>query len=473
MLVLGAGGGLDVLQALAHGATTVDAVELNPRMLALVRGPLDAFAGGLYRDPRVRVHAADARGFVRASADAFDLVVVPPLDAYAGTGAHAAAESFPYTIEALRDYYRRLAPGGLVALTRWERQPPRDGLKLFATAIAALQAEGAAPAQQLAALRGWQTTTLLLRRAGFTAADAAALRAFCATHGFDPVYFPGIEPGEANVHTRVARPWLHEGALALLGPQHEAFLEDYKFELRPTTDNRPYFFHFFRWRLLPELLALRGQGGLTLLDTGYLLLAGTLAQALPLALVLILLPLLALPRPQRRIGPPAYFACLGLAFLFIEIACLQRYSLYIGHPLIAAAVVLSGFLVFAGLGSALATRLGGWRRLRYVVAGIVLLVAVQIVALPPPGAALPVALKAAISLATIAPLALLMGLPFPLGLARLAAEAPAAIPWAWGINGCASVLSALLAALLAVHFGFTVVLASAAALYVIAAASWR
>jgi len=472
VLVLGAGGGMDVLQALEQGGASVDAVELNPRMVALVRDRLDEFAGGLYRDPRVRIHHADARGFVRSSQDKFDLIVVPPLDAYAGAGVHAAAESYLYTVEALRDYYRRLASGGLLALTRWERQPPRDSLKLFATAAEALRAEGAAPEQQLAALRGWQTSTLLVKRGAFSAADVAALRAFCVAHSFDPAYFPGIEAGEVNRHTLVARPWLYEGAQALLGPQREAFLDAYKFDLRPATDDRPYFFHFFRWRLVPELMALRGQGGLTLLDTGYLLLVGTLAQALPLAIVLILVPLLKLPRAERRVAPLIYFTCLGLAFLFVEVACLQRYSLYIGHPLIAAAIILSGFLVFAGLGSALAARLGGGRHLRFVAAGIVLLLAVQIVALPPPGTALPVALKAAISLAAIAPLALLMGLPFPMGLARLATEAPASIPWAWGINGCASVLSALLAALLAVHFGFTLVLASAAALYVIAAGTW-
>jgi len=471
-LVLGAGAGMDVLQALELGAGAVDAVELNPQLVQLVRDTYGDFAGGLYSDPRVRLHLGDARGFVRAASATFDLIVVPPLDAYSGAGVHAAAESHAYTVEALRDAYRRLAPGGLLSLTRWERQPPRDSLKLFATAVSALRAEGAAPEAQLAAIRGWQTSTLLVKRGAFAAAELAALREFCQARGFDPAYFPGIQPPEVNRYTRVARPWLYEGALALLGPQAGAFVDAYKFDLRPATDDRPYFFHFFRWRLLPELLSLRGQGGLTLLDTGYLLLVGTLAQALPLALVLILVPLLVLPRAERRAAPLAYFTCLGLAFLFIEIACLQRYSLYIGHPLMAAATLLGGFLAFAGLGAALAARLH-WSAARLAVAGIVLLVVVQMLALPPPQAAQPLVLKAAVSLAAIAPLAFLMGLPFPLGLARLAAEAPASIPWAWGINGCASVLAALLAAVLAVHFGFALVLGAAAVLYVIAVASWR
>jgi SAM-dependent methyltransferase len=471
VLVLGAGGGTEVLQALYHGAREIDAVDLNPDMLALAR----TWAG----EPRVRWHVGDARGFIRETPRHFDLIQISPLDSYGGSGAgvQALAESYLYTVEALADYYDRLAAGGWLALTRWEKQPPRDGLKLFAMALEMLRARGLEPGSRLALIRGWQTSTLLVGQRPLSGEDVERLRAFCDERGFDPAWFPGIGRDEVNRRHRVPRPWLYEGAVALLGSDADAFLSGYKFQVAPATDERPFFFHFFRWRLLPELVALRGQGGLTLLDTGYLVLAATLALAVPISIALILAPLAVLGRPRgapRRLRPGVYFLCLGLAFLFVEIACMQRYGLFIGHPLFAAVAVLVGFLVFAGAGSLVAGRLRHRpRAVNWAVAGIVLLLLVQAVALPPPpGLVDATAGRIAATLALIAPLAFLMGMPFPLGLSRLANQAPADIPWAWGINGCASVLSALLAALLAVHLGFSAVLILAAALYAAAVLAW-
>ena len=273
VLVLGAGGGTEVLQAIYHGAREVDAVELNPDMLALARTWL--------QDSGVRWHLGDVRGFIRGDSRQYDLIQMAPLDSYGGSGAGALAlaESYQYTVEALADYYDRLAPGGWLALTRWEKQPPRDGLKLFAMAIEMLRARDLEPGSRLALIRGWQTSTLLIGQRPLSGADVGRLRTFCEERGFDPAWFPGIRPDEVNRHHRVPRPWLHEGAVALLGRNADVFLADYKFQVEPATDERPFYFHFFRWSLLPELVALRGQGGLTLLDTGYLVVAATLALA--------------------------------------------------------------------------------------------------------------------------------------------------------------------------------------------------
>jgi uncharacterized membrane protein len=188
-------------------------------------------------------------------------------------------------------------------------------------------------------------------------------------------------------------------------------------------------------------------------------------------------PLAALGRQQSappRLRPGIYFLCLGLAFLFVEIACMQRYGLFVGQPLYATVAVLAGFLVFAGAGSFVASRAQKRvRTLRLAVAGIVVLLLLQAFALPPPpGIVESTVARVIVTLALIAPLAFLMGMPFPLGLSRLAAEAPVLIPWAWGINGYASVLSALLAVLLAVHLGISAVLAIAAGLYALAALIW-
>ena len=166
VLVLGAGGGADVLLARLFAAPSIDAVELNPQMVELVRGEFAAFAGDLYRAPMVRIHIADARSFVNASGGLYDIVQISLLDSFAAAagGLHGLGESTLYTLEAFRALLDRLAPGGLLAVTRWVSVPPRDPLKVFATAVEALRERGVDdPGERLAWIRGWRTTTLLVK----------------------------------------------------------------------------------------------------------------------------------------------------------------------------------------------------------------------------------------------------------------------------------------------------------------------
>ncbi len=483
-LVLGAGGGGDVLLALYHRAAAVDAVELNPQLVDLVRNTHADFTGRLYRRDDVSVHVGEARAFVEASAQRWDLIQVALLDSFtaAASGVMAFSESPLYTVEALRAYRRQLAPGGILAITRWLRAPPRGSLKLVATAIAALEAEGVEdPETSLAVVRGWNTMTLLLRNGRFLPEDAETIRAFATSRAFDPVWFPGMERDEANQRNRMAEPYLFDAISALQGRSGQDYLDAYRFHVQPATDDRPYFFRFFKWSLLPELVALRSQGGLTMLDSGYLILLASLVQAGAASMVLILLPLRWLARSRTRPpGVPAwriavYFLSLGLAFLFIEIAFIQRLTLFLGHPLAAIAIVLAGFLVFAGLGSGISSRWAvylGVRSIGVAVAAIIGVSALYLLMLPSLLAALtglPIGAKAGIALAMIAPLALPMGMPFPLGLGIVTRSAPEFVPWAWGINGCASVIAVSLASLLAMHVGFTAVVGIALVLYAAAA----
>ena len=516
VLILGAGGGADILLALLHGAATIDAVELNPQLVRLVAERFSAFAGHLYERPGVRVHVAEARSFVAGGRNRYDVIQIPLLDSFAAAaaGTHSLSESYVYTIEAFEQYLDRLRPGGYLAITRWLKLPPRDSLRLFATAVSALERRGIGePGRHLALVRSWNTATLLVKNGRLSDQDTARVRRFADERAFDLDFLPGMARAEANRFNILDQADFFDGAVALLGPERDAFLRDYKFDIAPTTDNRPYFFDFFKWRALPELLERRALGGAALLDWGYLVLAATLIQAAALALLLILAPLLWLGRERRepaaadlaRWRVALYFLAIGLAFLFIEIASIQRFVLFLGHPVYAIPVVLCGFLFFAGLGSGIAptltARLEALRArspqrpsigaadrllrcflhvrhpaLALAVAGIGTAALMHLVlALPlfrwlmP----LPDALKIAVSLALIAPLAFFMGMPFPLALARVAATRAALVPWAWGINGCASVLSAVLAILLAMSLGFNAVVVIAIALYVVAAATLR
>ena len=491
VLVLGTGGGADVLRALAHGARSIDAVELNPQMADIVGRSQADFAGRIMEMPGVRAHVAEARGFVARSEMRFDLIQLALLDSFAASaaGLYALTATTLYTVEALETYLARLAPGGMLAITRWLKLPPRDSIRIFATAVAALERLGVAdPGNRLALVRGWNTATLVVKNGVFSPADIGAIRSFSEARGFDVAWFPGITAAQVNRHNVLPQPYLFEAAAALLGPQRDAFIRDYKFNIAPATDDRPYFFHFFRWRTLPEFLARSGAGGLQQLEWGYLVLVATLAQAALVSIVLVLLPLGVLARrraataERRRLGRVVvYFMALGFAFLFIEIAFMQRFTLFLAHPLYAIAVVLSAFLLFAGLGAGFSARLGAIRRLplapiTIAVSGIVVVALIYLAVLPSLFdwlGPLSQTAKVAVSVGLIAPLAFCMGMPFPLGLRRLADRAPALVPWAWGINGCASVMSAVLATLAAIHIGFTAVVGLAVALYVLAAWVFR
>ena len=488
VLILGAGGGTDVLLALYNGAGNIDAVELNPQMTELVTDTHAGFAGHLYDDERITAHTGEARGFVAQSKKQYDLIQVALLDSFAaaGSGVQALSESYLYTVEAVQEYLRHTAPGGMLAITRWLKLPPRDSLKLAGTVIESLRRMGVAnPGRQLALIRSWNTSTLLVKNGEFSADEIATLREFARSRSFDTAYYPSMAASDANRFNLLEQPFLYDGVSALLGARANDFVERYKFYIAPATDDRPYFFHFFRWSALPEVMALRQSGGAGLIEWGYLVLVGTVVQAVLAGFVLILLPLSRAgghwpAGTGRRMG--SYFFLLGLAFLFVEMAFIQKFMLFLSHPLYAVAVVLSGFLIFAGFGSAASGRLvrnvaGGERAaVGIAVAGIALIALLYTALLPVLFAqliGLADGIKMSLALGLIAPLAFCMGMPFPIGLKRLTDGAADFIPWAWGINGFASVVSAALATLLAIEFGFTVVVLLALGLYGAAAAIIR
>lgn len=522
VLVLGAGGGGEVLAALVHGSTAIDAVELDPNLIDLVRTAYGSFSGGLYDHPAVHLHVGDARGYVAGSSKRYDLIQLTLLDAAGASvpGASGLSETYLYTVEAFSEYLKHLEPGGIFSVTRWLQIPPRETLKLIATAVAAMERLGTGdPRHRLALVRSWRTSTLLVKNGPFSQEDIRAIESFCEDRSFDLDYVPGIKPGRQDRFNLLDRPYFEEGMSALLGKDREEFIRRYKFAITPATDDRPYFFHFFKWGSLPEFLSLKQKGGLPLIEWAYPVLLLTLIQALVAGFLLVVLPLflagsgrVSMDEPSASSGEGVrqesrnrrgqsrdrvfmgvrtrtlvYFTCLGSAFLFIEITFIQKFILFLHHPLYGATVVLSGMLIFAGLGSVfsekVACRLRGktrsWFRWEAVVWVVVLIwgvVLVESVLLPKvfrTCSGLSDQAKMLVSLGLIAPVAFFMGMPFPLGLGLLGKEFPEMIPWAWGVNGCSSVVSAVLATVLAIHLGFNGVMLSAMALYGLGAMTYR
>lgn len=486
VLILGLGGGQDLLQARYHGITDLTAVELNPQMVRLLRDDYGPYGGDLLAGG-ISVQVGDLRDYLRHSRQSFDLIQLALVDSFlpAAAGLYALRENYLYTIEALGEYLDHLSPPGMVAISRWLKNPPRDSLKLVATAIEALQRRGVSEVgDHLVLIRGWQTATLIVTREKFSEVQGRRLVRFCQERAFDIVYGPGIGEAWANRYNILGEPTLALGVRALLRGEGESFFAGYKYHLQPATDDRPYFHHFFKWASLPELLGLRQSGGAALMESGYLILVTVLLVAILGALLLVIAPLLLLRRegkwwrPSLGLARPLYFLATGLGFMMIEIACIQKVMRYLHHPVYAVSVVIAAFLVFAGLGSMATQRLTerGWRPRKLVwlavamiaLGGLLFMTLGQGALTVLPELALPG--RMALTVLAIAPLALFMGMPFPLGLSSLpGGVAPA---WAWGINGCASVLGSMVATLVAIDFGFNVVLAVAVLLYLVVSASF-
>jgi len=487
VLILGAGGGADVLQAKYHKVQHISSVELDKQIIKLIRTEYKNFSGRIYND-NVNVYAEEARGFVVGDEKNYDLIQLVLTDSFgaASAGLYALSESYLYTVEALQEYLARLKPGGYLAISRWIKLPPRDTLKLFATAIDALRNnESHQIAQQLVLIRSLQTSTLLIKNTSFTAHELLSLNRFVNERSFDVAYYPGMKIDEANRYNIISSPLFYSGAMSLLGDKRNDFMQRYKFNIEPATDDKPYFFNYFKWRVLPEILALKGRGGVSLLESGYLILATTLLQSFFLSFIIIILPLMFFKRSKIRSSNKVinvrafiYFLAIGLAFIFIEIAFIQKFIRFLHHPILSIAVVLASFLIFSGLGSLRSRR---FVHLKQYDTGVKLSVLIIVVTGMGYTAflgtaftyliGLPVILKVVLSIVLIAPLAYCMGMLFPIGMSRLSAISPELVPWVWGVNGCASVLGAILSTLLAIHFGFTFVIFFALALYTLAVVS--
>lgn len=476
VLILGSGGGLDVLTALFNNASSIVAVEINPILVDAVKHRFGEFSGGIYEHEKVRVRVSESRSFVRGSDEKYDVIQLSLTDnvAASSAGVYALSENYVYTVEAFEDYYEHLSDGGVLCVTRWLLPPPREGVRLVSLGVSALENRGIeSPQDHIAVIRSWGTITLLLKKGGFDSGDVDRIREFCRERRFDIVYAPGIAPYEVNVYNRFPEPYYYELIKGLLFSEDRArFYRGYLFDVAPVTDERPFFFHFFRWDKILPLYESMGEKWQPFVEGGYLV-PVVFAQALILSVLFVYLPVRRFKGmrdsvKRRRIL--AYFLCLGLGYMFIEVTLIQRFILVLGHPVYAVSTVLFTLLTFSGMGSLFSGRLRvktGWK-LVVVVSFLIALIIIYLAILP---SLFRVYLgdelffRGLISSISIAPLCFLMGMPFPLGIRLTESLNPDLIPWAWSINGCASVLGSILPVIIALSLGFSVVLALSGIVY--------
>ena len=478
--VIGSGGGTDVLMALRNKAPQVVAAEIDPNVFPMVDKQFGDFSGYLYSRDDVRPVVADGRGWLEGDAPAaFDLIQIALIDSFnsSSAGVHALSESYLYTTEALATYYRRLSRKGMISITRWLKTPPRDAVKMFATLVEGAERAGIEnPARHIFWIRSWNTATMVLSKKPLTEAQIKRGKDFARERNFDLCYYPGISEAEANRYTILRQPVYYDAAQSILFGNRRQFYADFLYHIRPATDDRPYFFRFFKWESIPRLVRGMGQQWIPFVEWGYLALIATVLQGVLASFLLILLPVIVFSGRTagetrgKRLPVVVYFGLLGLGFMFLEIAFIQKLMLFLHYPVYAVAVVLTSFLFFSGLGSLAADKAQQRDRVIHPLAVIVLVVIGVLLVFGSRimfnfGMGWPDAARIIFGLFLLAPLAFLMGIPFPLGLQRVSNDVPRLIPWAWAVNGCLSVTGATLATLTAVHLGFRLLVFLAALCY--------
>ena len=438
VLVIGPGGGIDIQNALVHGARGVDAVEVNRGVVELMQGAFAGYNGDVYAGPGVRIYEDEARSFVRRSAARYDVIVMTVVDSWAAlaSGSYALTESYLYTEESFGDYLRHLEGSGVMAVGRWYRDPPIEMVHTAQLATQALRTQGVAePGRHVMVLRHGNFGLLLARPSPFDATSSGAVRRFAGEHGFEVAYDP-LDPKQ---------------------PFADAIAD---LSAVPATDDRPFFF--------------AADPSDDRIPVAQLILYLALFAAAVLSYAFLLLPVRRTVR--GALGTPAArratleAAGLGLGFIGAEIVLLQRLTLYLGQPAVALAFGIASLLAGAACGSALATR----TPLR--VAGAALLSALLVTGLLGAmtwisDATLAWALPARLVIAAtcVAAVGVPLGAVFPQVVARAAAQDARLVSWVWAVNGVASVIGSILAVALAMNAGFTAVGLCAAACYLFVA----
>jgi len=487
-LVIGPGGGRDLLTALVYRVSRVDGIEINPIIANdVMLGQFKDFSGGLYANPRVRIFVEDGRSFVRRSKDTYDVIQASLVDTWAATaaGAYTLTENTLYTVEAFDDYVDHLKDEGMLTITRWVF----DGLRLVSLAQESCARRGWNAADRMAVIQNGNVATFLFKKSPFTPQETLDLDTIAEQQGFSILYRPAPPfrppemragasrvpawPAESNASGQ-ALPQPSDYARLILAPDRQAFYAQYALDIRPTTDDRPFFFHTTKLKDQTSVAF----GRAMLFGNGLSALMTLMAISGVLVLLFILGPLALTGRGllgSRWLGWLAYFGLLGAGFMLIEVALLQRFVLLLGHPVYSLTVTLFSLLVGGGLGSFLSRRFpdAGLRsRLLVALAAIVGVAVVGVLALPTivrVGIAAPLGGRIAGTAALLLPAGLLMGIPLPAGVRMLSVRRPELIPWVWAINGALSVLGATVAVFIAMNRGFSVTLLTGASCYLLAA----
>lgn len=496
--IIGPGGGVDVLRAVANGSPSVTGIEINPIIAnTIMRGRYEAYSFGLYKLPQVHLVVSDGRSFIRSAHEQYDVIEMTLVDTWASTaaGAFALSEGYLYTTEAFEQYFDHLKNDGFIAVTRWEFKEPREALRVVSVALEALRRQGVLGLSQnfMVVSNGpldedGRAVTVLAKKTAFTGSEEQQVAAHLAANpGLAIIYMPS-SPGGGPFQRLIA------------SADPASFAASYPYNVAPVSDNAPFFFFTLKPAMLLRSAHFFGRGtahGAHGIDwkvgLGVVVLDAVLLISVVAVLALLVLPLL-LGRRRRSVamGRLLYFVAIGLGYILVEITFVQRLVLFLGHPTYAITVVIFLLLAASGAGSLVSRRWPpGARTLHLPLGAIAAALLIYVFLLPrllTSAVGLEFTIKLLVSAIILIPLGFVMGIPFPTGLRALAGHAAAiedhagpnteatplsgssdnAVEWAWALNAAASVLGSVLAMFIAVNLGLTVTLACGLAAYLAA-----
>jgi hypothetical protein len=484
--IIGPGGGVDVMRAVASGSPSVTGIEINPTIANnVMRGSYADYAFHLYELPQVHIHVLDGRSYIRSSHDKYDVVQMTLVDTWASTaaGAFALSENNLYTIEAFREYFDHLKPDGMIAITRWEFKQPREALRVVSQAIESLHQIGISDPRRHFVIvadggldEDGRPVLVLAKKSPFSSAEYAAVAAhvrenpnlFWLNPTGEYAGLQSLPPAAAAFHELIE------------SNDPARFAQSYAYNVAPVDDSAPFFFFTLKTRhVIENIMAGTGHGMDWRINLGVVVLGMLLIISILAVLAFLILPL-ALHRhrvnaPKTGIVALLYFITVGFGFILVEISLIQRFVLFLGHPTYALTVVVFLLLLSSGAGSVAARRrITSGGKILPLLGLIAAFIVGNVVLLPwllSAAVGLPFVIKLLISAVVLAPLGFLMGMPFPTGL-RLVKT----VEWAWALNAAASVLGSVMAMIIAIHFGLTVTLFCAAVAYLLAAVcsrTWR
>ncbi len=462
-LIIGSGGGRDVIIALVGGSSKIVAVELNPIIVEIVKS-YGENAGNVYDQDKVDVVVDEGRSFISRSSEKYDVIILTLVDSWAAiaAGGYALAENYLYTVEAFQQYFDHLTDDGVLMMIRWDIEVPR----LISTAVATLQTRGKSITEAgkhiaivLNQLEPGKTRALLmLKKTPFNETEAEEIRDHTVALGsshqiyYLPYFYDRTEPYAG----------LFSGAISL-----QQFYANFSYRVEPVTDDNPYY--FCTEKPLPQTL-------------NNLIMSTSL-----LALAFIAVPWFFKRRKASKSGSVlsfvVFFSALGLAYMLLEVALIQKFILFLGYPTRALSIILFSLLLSSGIGSFVS----GWasdkreivKNILFVCPLIITIIAVYALSLSSLFAAwLPqdAMVRILLSIILLFPLGFLMGIPFPTGIRILSSASDQSVPWMWGINGAMSVLGSVLVTAIGIVWGFNYAMACGATAYfsaLLCAWHWR
>jgi len=478
VLVIDPKGGLHLLMAKHYGFKVIHGIESNPLLVSVIRDNYNSFSGEIYNKD---IRTGYARNFLntRAASEVhnapYDMIDIP-LEGISISGLFGISEDFKYTVEAFTTYLNNLDKDGLLSISLYLVPPSRTELKIISTITAAFNQLGIQDQfQKIAAIRSWDSMTILIKKSSFTMREIDQIKSFSKERRFDLVYYPGISTEETNIYVKLTSDeYLSHFNNLLNSETASSYINNYLFDIKPAHDNNPFFHYYLKLTNIRPIYDIMGQKWLYFMEEGYLLpLIFIVISAL--SALLIISPLIvtkAFHEPRSSIFFPVlvYFSMLGTGFMFVEVTLIQKSILLLENPSLSVGTILTALLISSGIGSLISSR-HPHISLHYSI--IILCVLLFIFNHIHPFIlsyllSQPLPVKIFFLSLSLFPLGFFMGIPFPMGIKLIGQTDHLLIPWAWAINACLSVLAPILATMLAIGTGFNVVLWGALLSYFIA-----